>query len=89
MILDLAGWSEPTLLGLAGERAYGDPRLMSSSLDPATFANALLVESADIPVEMTLAQWRRERWEVAQMTRRRRRRVKRIMRTRRALAFSH
>jgi hypothetical protein len=62
---------------------------MLTPLDPATFANALLVESADIPVEMTLAQWRRERWDAAQMTRRRRRRVKRIMRTRRALAFSH
>jgi hypothetical protein len=62
---------------------------MFTPLDPATFANALLVESADIPVEMTLAQWRRERSEAAQMTRRRRRRVKRVMRTRRALAFSH
>jgi hypothetical protein len=62
--------------------------LMSATLDPATFANALIVESSDIPLDMTLAQWRRERRAATQLTRRRRRRVKRIMRTRRALAFS-
>lgn len=34
---------------------------MSSQLDPATFARAIIVESADIPAGMTIAEWRRLR----------------------------
>ena len=58
---------------------------MSFALDPATFANALIVESADIPVDMTLAQWRREKWAATHMSRRRRRLVRRVLRLRRAI----
>jgi hypothetical protein len=60
---------------------------MTPRLDPASFAQAVLLDSADIPADMTLAQWRRERWAASRMSRRRRRRVKRFI-TRRAL-FSH
>jgi hypothetical protein len=52
---------------------------MSTRLDPAGFANAVLVESSDIPADMTLAQWRLERRSVA-LRSRRRRRVMRILR---------
>jgi hypothetical protein len=31
---------------------------MSTRLDPATFAKAIILESADIPAHMTIAQWR-------------------------------
>jgi hypothetical protein len=48
---------------------------MIARLDPASFAQAILVESADIPVHMTLAQWRVERRTAARMSRRRRRRI--------------
>ena len=34
---------------------------MSRKLDPATFAKAIIVESADIPADMTIAEWRRQR----------------------------
>ena len=34
---------------------------MSIQLDPATFARAIIVESADIPDGMTIAEWRRQR----------------------------
>jgi hypothetical protein len=56
---------------------------MSTRLDPAGFANALLVESSDIPEHMTLAQWRLERRTLAQRARRRRR-VVRVLRRRRS-----
>ena len=52
---------------------------MSSRLDPASFANSVLLESSDIPPHMTLAQWRLEKRSSAQRTRRRRR-VSRILR---------
>jgi hypothetical protein len=52
---------------------------MSTRLDPAGFANAVLVESSDIPADMTLAQWRLERRSTA-LRSRRRRRVIRILR---------
>lgn len=58
---------------------------MSTTLNPASFANAVLVVSSDIPADMTLAQWRSQNRSVVQMSRRRRRRVKRIMRRRRVL----
>jgi len=50
---------------------------MSTRLDPAGFANAVVLVSSDIPADMTLAQWRRER---TQMSRSRRRRMIRILR---------
>jgi hypothetical protein len=31
---------------------------MATPLDPATFAKAILLEAADIPPHMTIAQWR-------------------------------
>ena len=34
---------------------------MPSPLDPATFAQAIILESADIPADMTIAQWRERR----------------------------
>jgi hypothetical protein len=34
---------------------------MPSQLDPARFARSIIVESADIPEGMTIAQWRRAR----------------------------
>jgi hypothetical protein len=57
---------------------------MTARLDPAGFAKALMLESADIPPDMTLAQWRRERQGPTLMTRRRRR-LLRALRRRRAL----
>jgi hypothetical protein len=47
---------------------------MSSQLDPATFARAIIVESADIPVDMTIAEWRRLRNAQAPRANRRNRR---------------
>jgi hypothetical protein len=40
------------------------------SLDPALFPNALLVEACDIPVDMTLGEWRRRRAATARPRRR-------------------
>ena len=54
-------------------------------LDPALFAKAVVLESSDIPPDMTLAQWRRQKREVATMSRARRRRVLHRLRRRRAL----
>jgi hypothetical protein len=34
---------------------------MSIRLDPATFSKAIIVEAADIPAHMTIAQWREHR----------------------------
>jgi len=31
------------------------------TLDPALFPNAVLVEACDIPVDMTIGEWRRQR----------------------------
>jgi hypothetical protein len=58
---------------------------MSPRIDPATFAKALLIESSDIPADMTLAQWRLEKRAAVQPSRRRRRRVLHILRRRRGL----
>jgi hypothetical protein len=32
---------------------------MATHLDPATFARAIMLEAADIPADMTIAQWRK------------------------------
>jgi len=48
---------------------------MSIQLDPATFARAIIVESADIPADMTIAEWRRLR-KVQPANRRRNRRMR-------------
>jgi hypothetical protein len=58
---------------------------MSTRLDPAGFAKAMLLVSSDIPADMTLSQWRREKIAAVQMSRPRRRRVIRILRRRRGL----
>jgi hypothetical protein len=55
---------------------------MRTQLDPAGFANALLVESSDIPPHMTLAQWRLEKRAAEQLKRRRRRRIIHVLRRR-------
>ena len=34
---------------------------MSTYLDPATFARAIVLEAADIPPGMTIAEWRQQR----------------------------
>lgn len=58
---------------------------MSTRLDPAGFAQAMMLVSCDIPADMTLAEWRRENRAAVQMSRSRRRRVIRILRRRRGL----
>ena len=42
---------------------------MSTRLDPASFAMSVLLESSDIPPDMTLAQWRREKQLTVAVTR--------------------
>jgi hypothetical protein len=60
---------------------------MTTRLDPAAFAMAVMLEASDIPPDMTLAEWRREKHRAAAaITRGRRRRVLRKLRKRRALA---
>jgi hypothetical protein len=56
----------------------------STRLDPAGFAQAIVLVSSDIPADMTLAQWRRETRAAVRMSRSRRR-VIRILRRRRGL----
>ena len=34
---------------------------MATHLDPETFARAIMLETADIPPDMTIAQWRMQR----------------------------
>jgi hypothetical protein len=34
---------------------------MATPLDPTTFAKAIMLEAADIPPHMTIAQWREHR----------------------------
>ena len=34
---------------------------MATHLDPETFARAIMLEAADIPGDMTIAQWRMQR----------------------------
>lgn len=48
---------------------------MPTQLDPATFANAIIVESADIPEHMTISEWRRARAAARPTGRKRRRRI--------------
>jgi hypothetical protein len=38
---------------------------MSTHRDPAAFPNALLIEACDIPADLTIAEWRRQRRAVA------------------------
>ena len=38
---------------------------MSTHRDPAAFPNALLIEACDIPADMTIAEWRRQRRSAA------------------------
>jgi hypothetical protein len=48
---------------------------MSPRLDPASFAKAIMLEAADIPAHMTIAQWR-EHKRIEQRSRRRARRLR-------------
>lgn len=41
------------------------------TLDPALFPNAVLVEACDIPVDMTIGEWRRQRRVASTRPRRR------------------
>jgi hypothetical protein len=34
---------------------------MATHLDPAKFARSIMIEAADIPADMTIAQWRESR----------------------------
>jgi hypothetical protein len=47
---------------------------MATKLDPATFAKAIMLEAADIPQDMTIAQWRAQRAPAARGSGRRWRR---------------
>jgi hypothetical protein len=47
---------------------------MATSLDPASFAQAIMLEAADIPADMTIAQWRTQRAPAARSSGRRWRR---------------
>jgi hypothetical protein len=53
---------------------------MPSKLDPASFARAIIVESADIPEHMTISEWRKARTTARKHRRRspRRRRPRRV-----------
>ena len=48
---------------------------MPTHRDPAAFPNALLIESCDIPAELTIAEWRRLRTSPAAPRLRRRLRI--------------
>jgi hypothetical protein len=43
---------------------------MSIRLEPASFAKAIILEAADIPAHMTIAQWREQK-RTAERSRRR------------------
>ena len=53
---------------------------MSTPLDPAGFAKALMYEASDIPPDMTLAQWRLAKRSAGVRSRRRRRVVRALRR---------
>jgi len=55
---------------------------MSTPLDPASFAKALMYESSDIPADMTLAQWRALKRAASPPSRRDRRLVRALRRRR-------
>jgi hypothetical protein len=76
-------WYGPTLWGLGATPAARDARIMSTHLDPADFARAIVLESADIPANMTIAQWRALKQAAAPSERRGRRAGRRMRRRRR------
>jgi hypothetical protein len=45
---------------------------MATHLDPTTFARSIMIEAADIPADMTIAQWRETRGRSGRRWRRRR-----------------
>jgi hypothetical protein len=53
---------------------------MATHLDPTTFARAIMLEAADIPADMTIAQWRTQRETSGRSGRRWRRMRKRSTR---------
>jgi hypothetical protein len=55
---------------------------MATRLDPASFAQAIMLEAADIPPDMTIAQWRSRRQATGSSSGRRwrRRRVRSLRR---------
>jgi hypothetical protein len=59
---------------------------MTARLDPAAFAKAVMLESADIPHDTTLAEWRRAKHRIAAVSRGRRRRSLRRRLRRQAFA---
>jgi hypothetical protein len=71
---------ESTLWGLAAAVAEEEARAMATHLDPATFARAIMLEAADIPADMTIAQWRTQRATSGRSGRRWRRMRKRSTR---------
>ena len=85
VILVAGGRDHPCGVCTAAARA-GKLDPMTARLDPAAFAKAVMLESSDIPPDMTLAQWRREKHRTAAVSRGRRRRVLRKLRKRQAFA---
>jgi hypothetical protein len=51
----------------ASDSAVVAARPLTPRIDPARAAGALLVEHADIPVDVTIAAWRRARRDAAQV----------------------
>ena len=45
---------------------------MATHIDPATFARSIMIEAADIPADMTIAQWRESRRRSGRRWRKRR-----------------
>jgi hypothetical protein len=73
----------PTLWGLHAAAREHDPACMPLRLEPALFANSIVIDSCDIPADMTLAQWRANRVAMTRRSRRRRR-VLALLRARRS-----
>lgn len=63
----------PTLWGLHAAAREHDAASMPLHLEPASFANSIVIESCDIPSHMTLAEWRANRVAMTRRSRRRRR----------------
>jgi hypothetical protein len=52
---------------------------MATHLDPATFAQSIMIEAADIPADMTIAQWRESRRRSGRRWRRTRSAARRLL----------
>jgi hypothetical protein len=75
-------WRTSTLWGLWRAAAKEHAASMATQLDPTTFARSIMLEAADIPADMTIAQWRMQRETSGRSGRRWRRQRKRSVRRR-------